>query len=108
MDGKKEFINKSCVAINVVLTVRTSDKPGCCFRKEEFSLKCSESKIICYGSEANPYLDSIQVCSNDHNQYSETTLAVTKCGSPIDKLINDHFHIVFLSAGQTIVITSHI
>jgi hypothetical protein len=107
MEGKREFINKSCFDITVVLTVRAGEKPGCCLRKEEFCLKCSECKTICFGSEANPFLDEIHVCSHSHSQCTETKLAVLKCGSAVDKLFNTHHHIVFLSAGQTIVISGH-
>ncbi|MDF2609255.1 MAG: hypothetical protein K0R92_729 [Lachnospiraceae bacterium] len=105
MDGKKEFINESCFNINVILTVRDGDRPGCILKKEEFFLKCSERKVVCYGNPANPYLDEIQICSRDNCQFTESKLAVLKTGSPIDKLLNSSHHIVFLSAGQSLVIS---
>lgn len=107
MDGKKEFINNSCFNINVILTVRDGDRPGCILKKEEFFLKCGEKRLICYGNHANPFLDEIQVCSRDNYQFTETKIAVLKPGSPIDKLLNSCDPIIFLSAGQTLVVSAH-
>lgn len=103
MDFKKEFINKSCFEIKVIIIIRAGEIPCCCTRTEEFFLKKSESRTI---SIEDSHIESIIVNSCEHGQYTETKLIVTKCGSPIDKLLNHCHHIIFLSAGQTIVVSS--
>lgn len=102
MDHKKEFINRSCFDIKVILIIKVGEKPGCFTCTEEFCLKKSESKTISY---EDPHIESILVSSCEHGQYTETKLIAKKCGSPIDKLLNHCHHIIFLSAGQTIVVS---
>lgn len=106
MEGKKEFFNASCVNLKVVLTVRAGDQTGCVYKIEEFCLACYESKVICYGNPNNPFLDGIRACSNDGGQYAEVDLQVNKCGCTLDKLLNKHNKIIFLSAGPALAVTS--
>lgn len=106
MEGIKEFINNACEDLNVTITVRSGDQPGCVFRIEEFCLKRYECKKVVYGDKCNPFLDGICACYCDIGQYAETNLRVKKCGCPLDRLINTHKRIIFLNAGPNIVITA--
>lgn len=106
MEGVKEFVNHTCTDINVILKVRAGDTPGCTYKKEEFCLRVSECKKVCYGNELNPFLDGICVCYTAFGQCASSELAVLKCGSDVDRLINHNYRIIFLNAGPSVVISA--
>ncbi|WP_033167759.1 hypothetical protein [Clostridium sp. KNHs205] len=106
MDGVKEFINHTCSDLNVKLTVRERETPGCTFRIEEFCLLIGECKKVCFGNELNPFLDCIYACYCNFGQCAKTELAVRKIGCEVDKFINLTPKILFLNAGPSIVISS--
>ena len=106
MEGIKEFINNTCSDLNVTIKVRAGLNPGCVYRMEEFCLRIHECKKVCYGNECNPFLDSICVYYCNFGQYAQSELAVRKCGSEVDCLINRHNKILFLNAGPSVVISA--
>lgn len=106
MEGIKEFINHTCSDLNVKLTVRERDTPGCTCRIEEFCLHIGECKKVCYGNELNPFLDCICACYCNFGQCASTELAVRKRGCEVDRFINNTPKIIFLNAGPSIVISS--
>lgn len=107
MEGIREFTNKACFDIKVILTVRSGEKPGCVANREEFCLRRNECKAIAFGNKCNPFLDGIRVCPADNYFCTETCVAVLKIGDPIDKMLNKHHHITFLSAGECLVISNY-
>lgn len=106
MDGVREFFNNTCYDLNVIVSVRTGDKIGCIFRVEEFCLKRFECLKIIFGNEINSCIDCIKVCYCDGGQYGATELAVKKFGCTVDRLLNRHFRIIFLSAGPVIAVSA--
>ncbi|MFV0344184.1 MAG: hypothetical protein ACK5JH_15075 [Anaerocolumna sp.] len=106
MNGVKEFVNNTCSEINVTIKVRSGNTPGCTYRIEEFCLKVFECKKVCFGNEANPHLDGICVCYCTLGQCASSELSVIKCGSEVDRLLNQNYRILFLNAGPSVVISA--
>jgi len=107
MEGIKKFTNNTLVDIKVILTVRAGEKPGCVCRTEEFFLRCSETRQICYGDEYNFLLDCMKVISRERGQCVELNVCVLNVGSQVDILLNTHNHIIFYNAGPAFVFSAY-
>ena len=106
MDGIREFVNTTCYDLNVIVWVRAGEKLGCIFRVEEFCLKRFECLKVVFGNEFNSCIDGIKVCYCEGGQLGITELVVKRFGCTLDRLLNRHFGIIFISAGPTIAISA--
>ncbi len=104
--GIKTFVNNTGSALQVFLFVRSGSNPGCIRSRIGFTLIANESKVVTYGSDADPFLDGILAFQTSNGQYICTKMCVTQRGSAADNLLNTNNTILFGLTNSSIVITA--